>query len=711
MATELLYPKGVADKPGILEYANTAQRMSRSYRLEIERSAQRNILYYLGVQWVKYDTALRTFRPIALSRRTPRPVTNRLASLVNQAVANLLSFKPPTTYSPASDKPEDIAAATVADRINAIIEREADIESLKPLVARWLILTGNVFLINNFDTGPDSDTDFIAAEQCLVCQTVSMPLDIKNAGGACPQCGTVGAFGPATGPDGKPQGIEYPKGRFLTEVENPFTCYFDNSAGRTIYDSPYFLTVRHRNKDWTTRMYGADVAARVTYAQPSEPYSNLYESLAYATTLWSYGYGTPAALAEPRTPVRRLWIRPRPDLAEEGIYATLVGEDVVESGPWPYKDDTNRPMLNVVHVGFDEIPGRILAKSRVDDIIPKQDQRNRFESIIESHSITMANSVWVVPEGVGLSKVTGEQGQILRYGALQGIPAPQRVSGDAVPPYLLNMLDRIDLDMDSIFGLYEVGRGEAPKGVTAYAAIAMLDERAQQGQAAIMRNWANGWITWSKQNLHIWRQYATDDRYLTTGQGQWSIQKFNKSALTGGINITAEIGTFRPQTMVAKKALFEQLIRLAVLTPGDPIQQFEIATAMGASDLLPDHKADMEHASRRIDQLSQGLTPPPPAPWENNALALSVFRRFMLSEQFEALPPPIQARIVAYAAIYFERLQLQAQMMQRQPGSTAPGPGGPDQKGASDDQNLGTEDGQATRESQMESHPEMAGRE
>jgi len=256
-----------------------------------------------------------------------------------------------------------------------------------------------------------------------------------------------------------------------------------------------------------------------------------------------------------------------------------------------------------------------------------------------------------------------------------------------------------------------VGRGEAPKGVTAYAAIAMLDERAQQGQAAIMRNWANGWITWSKQNLHIWRQYATDDRYLTTGQGQWSIQKFNKSALTGGINITAEIGTFRPQTMVAKKALFEQLIRLAVLTPGDPIQQFEIATAMGASDLLPDHKADMEHASRRIDQLSQGLTPPPPAPWENNALALSVFRRFMLSEQFEALPPPIQARIVAYAAIYFERLQLQAQMMQRQPGSTAPGPGGPDQKGASDDQNLGTEDGQATRESQMESHPEMAGRE
>jgi hypothetical protein len=93
-----------------------------------------------------------------------------------------------------------------------------------------------------------------------------MPLDIQPQPGGpptCPQCG-ANQFQPATGapPPGmtaNPQGqvgVEYPKGRFLTEVENVFTCFFDNSSGPSIYDSPYFLTVRHRNKDWITRMYG-----------------------------------------------------------------------------------------------------------------------------------------------------------------------------------------------------------------------------------------------------------------------------------------------------------------------------------------------------------------------------------------------------------------------------------------------------------------------
>jgi hypothetical protein len=166
MPSEMKYPDGPDDHVAILEYANNAHRAARSYRVEVERAAQRNVLYFLGVQWIKYDQAIRLWRPIAVGKRTPRPMTNRIAPLCNQQVANLMSYKPPITYSPATDRPEDMAAATVADRINAIIEREAKIELIKPLIARWLVTTGNVFLVSNFDTGPDSDKDFIPAEQC-----------------------------------------------------------------------------------------------------------------------------------------------------------------------------------------------------------------------------------------------------------------------------------------------------------------------------------------------------------------------------------------------------------------------------------------------------------------------------------------------------------------------------------------------------------------
>ena len=335
---------------------------------------------------------------------------------------------------------------------------------------------------------------------------------------------------------------------------------------------------------------------------------------------------------------------------------------------------------------------------------------------MELHAIRMANSVWLIPEGVGLSKLTGEQGQVIKYNALQGVPPPSRVSGDSISPYIPQWITQIDNEMDAIFGLFDVGRGESPgKGVTSYSAIQLLDERAQQGQAGIMRNWARGWMEWSRQNLNIWRQHASDDRYAITGQGQWSIEKFNKAALTGGVNITAELGTFRPQTQIAKRALFEQLVNLAIINPMDPMQKFEMATAMGATEMMPDFKSDMELHSRRIDQLVQGQEPPPPQPWENHPLAISIFRRFLQSEQFEALDPVLQDRLKWYAALHFTFMQ--QQMAPARPGQIAPNQstrgGGSEGKANRGEgaESLPSHEPVLNKERQMPSHPAMAGRE
>ena len=715
MPSDLKYPEGYDDHEAIKDYANQCHRAARSYRIEVERAAQRNVLYFLGVQWIKYDTAIRLWRPIAVGKRTPRPMTNKVAPLINQAVANLMNYKPPITYSPATDRPADIAAATVADRINSIIEREVDIEAMKPIIARWLITTGNVFLISNYDTGPDSDKDFIPSYQCPDCQSVNTPGDIMDAGGGCPGCGSMSMPQPAMNPETQqPIGIEYPKGRFKTEVENVFTTFFDNSSGQSVEDSPYVLVVRHRNKDWISRMYGEELAEKVSYNQPTEPFTGLFESLSYATTLWSYGYGTPSALSEPRSRVKRLWLKPRPGKMPEGLYAVIVDDKVVESMPWKYKDETGKPMLNLVHLGYDEVPGRTLYKTRVDDIIPKQDQRNRLESMMELHSIRMANAIWLVPEGIGLSKVTGEQGQIIRYNALNNVPPPQRVSGDSISPYIMPWIQQIDHEMDEIMAQYSVGRGEAPgRGVGSYSAISLLDERQQQGQSGIMRNWAQGWMEWSRQNLSIWRDYATDDRYLTTGAGQWSIQKFNKAALTGGINITCEFGQFRPQTFIGRRALIEQAVRLGFVNIQDPLEAYQALQVMGIPELMPDFKADMEYTSRVIDKLTQGQPVPPPFPWENHPIAISVIARFMKSEQFEDLPDPIKHAIMMQAQLHFAAMQ--AIPRQQGPGQAGkqppqPGPGGP--KGAQGGPGDVTpeERSQLVNDQQGPSHPQMAGK-
>ena len=114
---ELILPEGPDDHQGIINYSETIIDRNRAYRLDIERQALRNVLFYLGLQWIRFDPQLRTWRPLALKRTTPRPITNKLAAIVNHVCSQLQGFKPPITVGPGSTEAVDIEAAT-ADLTN-----------------------------------------------------------------------------------------------------------------------------------------------------------------------------------------------------------------------------------------------------------------------------------------------------------------------------------------------------------------------------------------------------------------------------------------------------------------------------------------------------------------------------------------------------------------------------------------------------------------
>jgi hypothetical protein len=699
MSLELTYPNGPTDHEGILKYANSASDSYTPYWFDVERLAQRAILYYAGYQWIKHDNAIRGFRPIAMKRSTPRPVTNKVAPCVNQAVSNIVVYRPPVTYTPATDEPADVAAARVADRVNMVLERETRLRFLKPIAARWVITTGNVFLVSSYDNTFESGAVQLQSEQCVQCQGVFTSLEIKESMNRCPGCGGM-AFIPASDPlDQTPITTEYPKGRHLTQIESVFTCRFDPEA-ETIQESPYFLITKMRTRDWVERMYGVDFAEKVQYQNYANTYGNFLQELAYTTTGASKVTTMASSQNAARARVRQIWIRPRRDLAPEGIYAVIVGETVASAGPYPHKDDRGEPLLPVVHIGHDQVPGRLLCKSRVDDIIPKQDQRNRIEAMIELHLRRSANSYWTMPEGAGVTKLSGEMGFVLRYNAMSGVPAPQRVPGENIPPYFMTWLQMIDQEIDSIFGLFEVGRGETPRGVAAYSAMALLDERSQQGQSNLMENWSLGWLEWSKQNLSIWRQCADETRTLSLGVGPWSVEKFTKADLQGAVDMEIETGVYRPTTGIGRRAALDNAVRLALINPQDPIEKYKALQLLNIEELSPDHRADMEQASRNLDKLVNGQPIPPPEPWENHAVALAIIARYCKSEQFEALDPTLQEMIKAFAGLHYKFLA-EAAMTNGNQGQVAPKPsasGG--SKGSAKGDNMGTEEGQLEDERQ-----------
>ena len=678
---DLESPHGYKDYGRIETYGDGIVHQSRAFRLDVEREIIRNVFFFLGLHWIKFDTRYQTYRPMGLRKTTPRPVTNKIAAITEAVCSSLIGFKPPVTISPATQQGDDLSAALAGDKIRRIIEKEANLRRLKPLIAKWLTLAGSAFLINNYDVSPYSGLTSVQIDRCLNCGAEVSPDEIEDKEGACPECGADTGFEPAVHEaSGEPITITVPRGRHFTEVKSPLECFMDYEVP-FLDQSPYFVVSELQSREHLQKIYGQDEIKGVGDAHHGDSYSYYVQALAYTTgsstrVLQAGGYR-----AQPRVRVRRVWIAPN-DKAPDGIYAVIADTTVLESMPWRYHKENGDPFLNVVHMKYTNSPGRILGKSRISDVISKQEQRNRIESIIELHSRRMANAVWLVPHGVGLSKLTGEQGQLVRYNAQSGVPAPHRESGDAVPPYLVHWLAQIDQEMDDIVGTYEVGRGEAPRGVSAYAALQLLDERARQGQSGLFENWALGFLEWTRQNLDIWREYAEEDRYLSAGLGTWAVEKFSKAQFQGDIDLSIEVGENRPTTSIGRRAAIEQAISLGALNMADPMQAFQVLEALGVPELMEDHRIDLEQANKENDgflEMAQGGEPvAPPAPWDNQGVHVVVHRRFYYSDHFKALPPPIQQVFIMHMTIHMEAMM--AQMMGPQGGNGGKSEGGTDKK-------------------------------
>lgn len=710
MTGDTSYPTSYTDSDRILAYVETIRGSGRSFRYEKERLALRNILYYLGIQWIKYDDSYRVWRPIALRKSTPRPVTNKFASIVNSVSSTLVGYKIPIKPQPASDEAQDIAAANVADDVLEIIEREVLLRRLKPLISKWVLLTGDVFLETGYDTSPASGTTFIQDESCLSCGQASSPDVLEQSGGICPNCQQPGPYEPAIGESGKPIGTDYPKGKMLTEV-HPFpSCFFDLEVP-FIEDSPYFMIRTRKPRDWVVSTYGEAFADSCDYDTQSDSYGYFLNALTHTSAIGGGIWGGKIASVVPYATVERLWLKPQPGTwATEGVHATIVGGKIPKDGSssYPYHDSTGRPMLNIVHIKFDDVPGRVLGRTRCDDLAPKQEQRNMVESIVQLHAQRMANSIWLLPEGVGVSKLTGEQGQVIRYNALAGVPEPRRVPGDPISPYLIQWLGIIDQEMDDIMGTYDVSRGEVPFKGASYAIAQLLDERAQQSQSGLMENWGGGFIEWSRQCLNIWREFADEERTLSTGEGKWAVKKFNKANLEGGVNLTIDYGQYRPHSNIGKRAAIEQAARLSFLNPFNPEEKYKGLVALGIPELMPDYKLDYMRASRVNDlfmELAKGgdpsvqAYPPVVYPWENHAVALQVRRRLILSEEFDEFPPAVRNLVIQDAMQHWQ-FMAQAASTQAGPGTVAPGPAGGSKGTAKGDKDMGGEGAMVERDAQ-----------
>lgn len=677
------------------------------------RAAYRNVLFYRGIQWIKWDRTINRWRPARLPRNTPTPVTNVFGSTMDALTSIFARIEPTLNFRPgAEQEPGDRAAADVSIRAIQAVEDEVAIRANRQILAAWVGLTGQAWLETGYDPDPIHGSTFIPYEQCPTCggtQPAGKP--------TCQACGQPG-LQPAMDEQGQPLGEQVPRGRLYVDVCSIFEMFFDPSIPEWRKQRAYLREKSVSLDEAKARWPNLDSIT------PNVMETEGWYSDALATVgpmLDENQSGRLAHLGSTRpmnSRVTEQWYWQLPDVTyPDGLLAVIVSRNAVAyAGPLPYSslgDDGSRiGFLPHVHFPQKVVPGTAFSKTVADDLAVKQMQRNRWESIVESCGMRMGSPVWLKPLGANVTNLTGDPANIISYNAVgPGAAKPERIPGQGIPMSFVHIIEGIDKSFEELAATFDVLKGARPEGVSAGIALQILQERGMSRYGPLFILWEQAWAEWARQALEIFREFATEPRILKIKgrDGAWQVKKFLGADLQGRVDVIPEAASSMPRSSLLDRAEMEQLASLHIIDLNDPEIKWKFLEVYGRTNLTPQMASDTKNAIReneafealarhpvilqatpedvqaardlpymvlQAEMEKRGVKLPRIRPAiDDHVIHLREVKAFAKSEPFEKLPELVQVLIEKHSEFHQQLLQAQAAALQ-QGGPSLPMAGG-----------------------------------
>ena len=624
------------NKAALLTMFEKMKKESFADRWIWEREWLRDIYYTANRQWIYWHPSRREWVDKRLTKNVPRPVTNKIAEIVQSLRASFGAIELGIKARPIGHNPKSVATAETTDRMSPLLHEEHNMNAVMREADFWFIVTGNACLQMSWDVDKRFNRVFIAHEKCLQCGENYSPKEILDAGNMCPVCGGT-QFEKAMRPDGTPEGVWEGYGKGKTTALSPFEYALPPNTQR-FDEAPYIIRLRWRDKSYYEANHPDIVGSIMWENTPMDRSLQIFKSLATmgdvgtASGSVSLQGGGSGPSAEGVTEYE-LWMRPSEQFPE-GFVMRVVGDrspQIIDApdeglpGPLPYKDIDNHPLFPFGHAPFEHLGGRIYGRSAISPVIQKQDQLNQLDSLIQMIVQRVANPVWIIPEGAGIDHFTGDPGLVMKYNPLAagGQAKPERIAGENVPSTLFQLREQYLRDIEELSGTFDVIKGQKPSGVEAFSALQLLVERSQARFTSAFGARGEMYRTWFKVALELERAFGPDERTLsiTSPNRGYTFESFNKAQLSGSVSIHVEDGTNVPKTPLGKRAAIEHANQLALLTPDDSEQKYAILSQLGLSDLVPSIDVHVQSALQEQDKFERWLEmpegPPPLSikPW------------------------------------------------------------------------------------------------
>lgn len=663
-------------------YFNTINDPQRAI---LESTWFRNILYYLGEQWLAWYTSQNTFgRRYELNVNMPTPVSNIIRDYVRSKKALILNKRYTTTVWPNSTEQADKDGAQLAVYLleNMDAEGDGEIEDVKELVALWTILTGNGFT-RTF--GSSDDGKYVAGvDGCPVTQkgkvvtTVEIPFNIRTAalGTSLNEKAWVGIMNL----------------RSKEEVEDTYKVKL--KAGESDLDVDYqkqLLTMVANVSPWKGRGISTD-----NLSAPNDDFV-VFKEVEYRPTL-EYPDGQYLAYC----------------CGQKLVYDRALPIPVnKETGDWEY---------TLTHFTYDYVPGGFLSTGGVDDLISPQNTINKIDQTLEVNRESFGRPLLISPAAVTLKRLSSKgQGILaLQYSGKDAQGGRPVIS--AGTPYPNQILEERALQREQAQNAAgdpkNVLKGQQPTGGASGILVDILRETAEQSHAPDIRRFYRSWNRVYRKRILCAQDVYTETRLLKIrGNGnQIEVKKFKAADMHGNMDVRLELDSGLSTTNVGKNQFILDLIKGNFWGPIDqrPQIQRELLKRLGMGGFPEEDNLHRDRAEHENSIISEGKTDNLAFPglpvintttgepvidlrtnepsWhikpssdpvfriDKHVVHLQVHEQLILSREFNELPENAQAVAIGHYIMHkeaWEADQMQQAMMAEQMNAEGnPGNGG-----------------------------------
>lgn len=329
--------------------------------------------------------------------------------------------------------------------------------------------------------------------------------------------------------------------------------------------------------------------------------------------------------------------RPSSKGADDGFVATVVGNELVEVGDWPYESDE----LNLRVFRCVLVPGVWFGDTFYNSARSIQVAYNHVMSNLLEHVKLAGNARLMVPIGSLESdqELTDTPGEIIKFYPEAGAK-PEYMAPPQIPRWIQNTAETLLSAMDDTLHTHSTNRGQQIGDRNSGLALSLLAEKDDGPLGLMSREQARGWGDIGSMVLEMYEQFATEERESVIPDdetGISSVRKWRGSDLRGQTRVIVPLDNTLPHSKVATQAMLVSMKQafpeaFASISPAALARLIELPSPRMLTAAMDDEAACAQYENRLMAQGEVAV----PDTWHDHAKHIAEHNRERNQPDFRA---------------------------------------------------------------------------